>query len=502
MIDRLIKVLKGLDPELTPVEVADMLWLASHFGATEPVDGGDESFLESPDEPAPEEKKPTFEIIEDPLPPKPPWEIYLPPRSTASKRHSGKRGFASRVPAAPALPNERDLARALRPLKRRVYSRTQWVIDEEETAHYSAQVKAWIPRLRPALSRWLDVVVVVDEWSSMVIWERTIEEFKRLLERLGAFRNIQMWGVSTDAESGTLRLHSGTGYGARSKRSRSPKELLDPRGERLVLVVSDCLSPAWHNGEFTKLVATWSQKNFVALVQVLPSRLWQGTALGQAYRVFLRVPGLAIPNTRLVAERERDWIDDTIPPGVKMPVITLQPKSLGMLAQAVTGTQELWIPGFILPTTPRAEREKRALPAQRPTAFSSSSQVSNSEQQVQLFRNVASPPAQRLAGFLAATPLSLPVMRLVQRVMLPESQQVHLAEVFLSGLITRSPSKNGSLHPDKVQYDFVGDARNRLLSTTPVGETLDVLETVSDYVNRKAGHPLDFDAILSGDSPK
>ena len=59
------------------------------------------------------------------------------------------------------------------------------------------------------------------------------------------------------------------------------------------------------------------------------------------------------------------------------------------------------------------------------------------KERLDLFRSLASPQAFQLATYLAAAPLSLPVMRLVQRVMLPDSLQVHLAEFFLSGLIQR-----------------------------------------------------------------
>jgi hypothetical protein len=49
----------------------------------------------------------------------------------------------------------------------------------------------------------------------------------------------------------------------------------------------------------------------------------------------------------------------------------------------------------------------------------------SSEERLQVFQATVSPLARQLAGYLAAAPLSRPVMRLVQRVMLPESRQVH-----------------------------------------------------------------------------
>jgi len=62
---------------------------------------------------------------------------------------------------------------------------------------------------------------------------------------------------------------------------------------------------------------------------------------------------------------------------------------------------------------------------------------------VRRFRAGVSPTAFKLACYLSAAWLNLPVMRLVQRVMLPESDTSHLAEVFLSGLLRRSTPTTG-----------------------------------------------------------
>ena len=42
---------------------------------------------------------------------------------------------------------------------------------------------------------------------------------------------------------------------------------------------------------------------------------------------------------------------------------------------------------------------------------------------------------RKLAGLLAAAPVSLPVVRLIRQTMLPQSSQVHVAEVFLGGIL-------------------------------------------------------------------
>ena len=113
------------------------------------------------------------------------------------------------------------------------------------------------------------------------------------------------------------------------------------------------------------------------------------------------------------------------------------------------------------------------------------------------FRSTVSPTAFRLAAYLSAAPLSLPVIRLVQRVVLPDSRPAHLAEVFLSGLLVRVGGQPADLDPDEVEYDFAPGTRALLLSHLSQPEALRVLRRVSEYVSARMGSGVDFPALLA-----
>jgi hypothetical protein len=81
---------------------------------------------------------------------------------------------------------------------------------------------------------------------------------------------------------------------------------------------------------------------------------------------------------------------------------------------------------------------------------------------------------------LAAAPLTLPLMRLVQRKMVPESGTVQLAEVLFSGLLQPLTPYDPSIHPHEIHYDFIEGARDLLLSTIFVSKAIDVL----DYIQK------------------
>jgi len=75
--------------------------------------------------------------------------------------------------------------------------------------------------------------------------------------------------------------------------------------------------------------------------------------------------------------------------------------------------------------------------------------------------------------------------------MLPESRQVHLAEVFLGGLLKRHSPPDTP--PQQMEYDFHDGVRELLLDSVLVPE---VLKVVSEYIERRLGGALDFWAWL------
>src|SRR6266540_1921347 len=130
-----------------------------------------------------------------------------------------------RTPTAPALPGSLAIARSLRPLRRRVASNREFELDEEATAGQIAETSVWAPTLRPKLERWLDLALVVDTSTSMVVWRRSVAEFRTILEQVGAFRDIRVWTFASDQVNGDLTLRPESGRERAT--ARSARELID-----------------------------------------------------------------------------------------------------------------------------------------------------------------------------------------------------------------------------------------------------------------------------------
>ena len=274
----------------------------------------------------------------------------------------------------------------------------------------------WLPVLRPQPVRWLDLAIVVDESPSMRIWARTLAQLRQLLEQIGAFRDIRQWRLSTDGRNQSVILRAYEG-----NTQRHYKELINPGSSRLILLVSDCVSPAWQGQELLDWINAWGEKHPVGLVQMLPQSLWPQTQLYPAWHVKASASSPATANGAL------RWQSASAPwlaarhAASRFAVASHDVGILVLIVwtRFITGVRGAAVPAFIGK-------------AQAPPPSCCSPQRTKST----AWNNFASCLARSLwlvCHLVALAPLRLPIMRLVQQVILlpvSQSRQTHLAEFF------------------------------------------------------------------------
>ncbi|MBR8836631.1 MAG: formylglycine-generating enzyme family protein [Stigonema ocellatum SAG 48.90 = DSM 106950] len=426
--------------------------------------------------------------LADPEFSQPSASVYLPsPPDHKSQSGTAPEGIPFKAPAAPGLRNPLALARALRPLMRKVSSQTKKILDEEETVRQFAEKRILIPVLKPAPERWLDLALVVEESRSIVIWQEIIAEFQKLTELQGAFRSVSTWSLQTD-EKGEIKLFTKQNQTANQQSDRSPKELLDIAGRRLVLLVSDCTSGIWHQGKIHDLLKLWSSSSPLVILQLFPERLWMRTAMGFGFPVQLNALAPGVPNTKLTIDGLPVWEDVDIKKAIILPVVTLEPDSLQQWSRVVAGVGSTQTAGILFETS--------LIPAQ--PQISKDTKKLTALELVNRFRATASPTARRLAGLMATVPVSLPVVHLIQETLLKESMQVHVAEVFMSGILQPITVNSTASKRENVNYEFVEGVRDLLIDSVPTPDVDTVLEVVSQYIARKVGLSIkNFAALLS-----
>ena len=397
-------------------------------------------------------------------------------------------------------------------------SQTQYELDEEATVEQIAVQRIFSPVVKPELERWLDLELVVEESAMSFVWRQTIEEFgHKVLERLGAFRNLRTWRLQADDE-GCLQLWPylpGRGKPGAATfaavKPRSPSALIHPSGRRLILLVSDCRSPLWqarpqrpqnlqqrrvYQPTIYDWLQRWSQQGPTTVVQLLPARLWMQTELGYGNEVQLSalLPGAA--NANLTVEGDTSWQieapseDAYLPEPLSLPVVTLEAGPMRQWAKVIAGrgnerTPGVWFDVGLLHRFPSEDiREDSNLSAKAKVN--------------RFFASEASPVAKQLVRLMAAAPVSLSVVHLLQEKMLPKATPVHIAEVYMSGLLNETQKTNSYGEPI---YDFDAEVRKRIVRISNPDLTLQVFTKLTEKIKEEIGDVGEsiesFDALLA-----
>jgi hypothetical protein len=480
----------GFDAE----DVADAAWLAQFIPAEPlPDDAGKAETDDDPqDTPITERRaEPTTEGTL-PVAPAP---ATSPP--TDATEDAPPAGIPIQIPAAPALRARRDLAKALRPIMRKVPSRTATVFDADATTEQIAEQGIWTAVMAPAPERWFELAIVVEQSRSTPLWQDTLAELKLLTERQGAFRRVSTWQIQMQSHGPVLnpKWHPSD----TSQPACNHKTLIDPAGRRLIWLVSDCTSALWQQPQIYQWLRDWGKQCPTALVQLFPGRLWWRTALGDGVPVRLSAYTPGVPNAQLKMEEVLPFGELAQALGTQqsqvmqafhkfqqetlatVPVVSLEAYPLNQWARVMAGGGDVYTPGYSFneATLQAYGERKQATPTSR--------QLSSKER-VQQFQKTASETAFKLAGLMAAAPVSPPIIQLIQQTLVPESQQVHVAEVYMSGLLKAITPADANLPPHKIQYDFLNDEiREHLTDYVPIAKTEAVLDAVSAYISERLG---------------
>ncbi|MFJ3041301.1 MULTISPECIES: SAV_2336 N-terminal domain-related protein [Streptomyces] len=374
-----------------------------------------------------------------------------------------------RAPAASALPGLLGLEKALRTVGRYRVAGTEYTdgaLDEEATAERAAVTGFVLPVTRPGRSRRSDMRLLVDTGPAMAVWGQLVEELRQACQQSGAFAAVRVHHLHADA-SGSPAIGPAAEPG-RALRLRSPDELHDPSGRSVTLLISDCVGTLWQSGGAQRLLRRWPRSSPLAIVQPLPPRLWGRTALPAEPGLLVRPAELG---GRLTFHPDDEPWDEPDAPATAVPVLQPTPEAFETWARLLAGTG------------PTSERAWAARTTYRPApAAPADTGARGDDELVRAFRATASPGALRLAVYLAAAPLTLPVMQLVQRAMLPDTGPMELAEVLLGGLLRRLPGTG-----EQPCFTYPGRVQDLLLSTLDQDTAGLVLKHCSDYVERRFG---------------
>ncbi|NEQ72138.1 MAG: SUMF1/EgtB/PvdO family nonheme iron enzyme [Okeania sp. SIO2C9] len=491
--DHLIKLLEK-ELKLTGTEITEILWLAmqrqSHASThSKKILSEDGTTTEESNKVPP---KSSAVIPENPTYPKIPQKNSYAEVAPKTDSPSSNKGYLPiKVPDVSSLRHPLEIARAFRPLMQYISYGKAVLLDEEVTVENIAELEGiCVPILKPPLELQLDLALVIDRSDSMIFWQQTTQELQQLFKRYGIFRNVQTWGMVTDTE-GKIRLKQGIRQNSYSHNFYSPQKLIDPTRRRLILVVSDCVSNIWRNGKAFSLLESWGKHNVVAIVQILPERLWLRTALSLGVMVQLDCLQPIVPNSNLFIREIWFGSGHNLQNGIKVPVFSLEPELIETWSEMVVGKGTIGAGGFVFSSSLNQE----------PKQIVENTEIESltSKERVYNFEMSSSKIAQNLAKLLSAAPvINLPIVRLIQKNFLSESQQVHVAEVFLGNILKPKSLITPDTNSDEVQYQFIDEeVRDILLKNSPRKNSEEIITVISQDFAKRLGKSLqEFLALL------
>ncbi|WP_406083520.1 SAV_2336 family protein [Micromonospora zamorensis] len=463
MIDRLARVLAGAFPDCDAQQLVETVLLAARWAEA----GSDSADLLTPrnEDRATLDNAPVKQTAESTDTAPTSADLTLPAEEMDSLGGGGVRvtEVGLRLPAT-ASPTPAT-ATALS-LFRRVHQPGPPAVDVDATVEATADARRLVVVTRPSRERGLDAAIVVDRTPVALAWAQVIDELERILRRTGAFRSVTRWTLDHTARPALgeplVRDSAGVVHQA--------DQLVDPAGRRLVLVLSDGTGDAWRRSGTWHVLRRWAWAMPTTLVHLLPPSYWGWTAIGQPSGV-VRSLRPAEPNPTLEF-RSAWWSDEDVPSrGVPIPVIDLEPDSIVRWARAIVSgsawTEAVWArpPG--------------------PAADLASGAALSPEDRVSTFETRASASAQRLAHILAGAPLlSLPLIQVLHKHLVPEPSTSQVAELMVSGLLERLPEKTGERGPLLRFLPGVGDL---LYRGTTISQEWDLYELLTAYLEKKAG---------------
>ncbi len=458
-IKHLLTILQGVGYKPVAEDIADCLWLAAHMGPlkealtrgvsrersstggggidqkTGPVSLSEATKASSEDESL-SSSRPVY------------------PKVGRGLAIGGRRGSLNRNPDTPLDMGGLEASKALRALKRRIESSHVQVMDEAatadriaewETASLSPRRGCWLPVLKPAQERWLSLALVIDVNPSMDMVSREVKALERHFRMLGAFREVRTWSLDTSSfESPSLSRAPG---GPR----RHSGELVSADGRCLTVVVTDCLGTAWYGRALKELLERWARHQPTGVLLALPESLRRRSGLSNASFNLVRSPRPGASNHALRRnDRSEELPEDQKVRSIPLPVIAMIPKALEAWTRFLTDSGQSQVRAACLHPLSQEPVELwasvlgigRAIEEMAP------------EERLRAFKRHASTGAIRLTQLLSKVfPSTLPVARLVQRVLLPRTGEREFAEAIQGGLV-RQAQMEETATPETVLYEF------------------------------------------------
>ncbi len=366
--------------------------------------------------------------------------------------------------------------RAIKPLKRQVSSSAvPRQLDIEETLYQLAKniitlrtsteeniqpvsIRSDLPVFASGKERWLDLMLVVDESLPMRFFQEQLQKIFKALEESGVFRDIQtLYIKEKKSDNGFPRpVLYRRDYLNQQEVSCSVSQLIVPTRRRVVLFLSGCTSKMWHdwtllendvNGpSIGKVLHELSLHYPVAILQMLPERLWLRSGIG--YFEYCKASAMtpAAPNAKLKLSINRNETND-----FAIPVLSFDSQRILSWSKMISGKSDT--PVLSIYVSEKFTNHQRDLQ----NIYAAGREL---KEHMDLFLSTAPKQAKQLAGYLSVMPdLTEKELDIVIRDNFSEVSHDLLSDLIANGLLDL---KNGFGNEEKIIFGISGNMMDRV----------------------------------------
>jgi formylglycine-generating enzyme required for sulfatase activity len=389
------------------------------------------------------------------------------------------KGEYVRVPTHRQFEKYNKFAKSFKILRQFVNSNVQYTLDIDKSIEYIANTNIWDVAQKPQKELKYELYLVIEVSKSMEIYDEVIEDFIKALNRFSIFKKVKVYYLKQTNNSFEI-------YRDIECKSKTSLSIFSSYTQRnFTMILSDCISKGWSDKRGYKLLQDLSSFTALSILNLLPKSSWRRTTLKNS-RIVRFTHKNGFKNAKLFSS---EYTENNVE-NIKVPMLVLEPTSVKEWCKLQYGTKKCWASGSIF--------EAKVFNV-NPNEKSVDVANNSAEDILDNFNRYSTPTAKKLAIYLSCVPLSMDIMKIVQKESLKEANYTHLAEVFLGGLLKKSKYKTKS---GDIIYEFIDGVKEILFKKLALYKKIEILSNNSSFIANNLGSFIDFQALMENPTLK
>ncbi len=291
------------------------------------------------------------------------------------------------------------------------------ILDDSKTADYIATTGYFHPIFKEEKSKksYFNLHIIIDQSESIFLWEKYVEHFIKSVKFSTNFKSIKIFNLESNQDNVTVSY-------ANSNHKIKTNSALFKDSQSITLVFSDITGKAWKSNMMFKILEKWSKGSFVAIVSMLPKRMWKKTPLRQGINIFTKSTKFLPKNRDLKAELNIINKEDN---KINIPLLTFDSNAFSYLSDVLMHKKDSWIDTRIFKNLTLQEVNNKKTITISP------------KERVKKFFSFALPKVRQLAIYCSVLPLNQEIIREVIRVKELGNEKDVFSEFYFGGLIDK-----------------------------------------------------------------